>query len=63
MAVKNITKSLRGKTGWKSGGQIGHKGYRLAPVDAPHHIVTHPISLCSKCQSSLEREQIVSRKK
>ncbi|QUG98135.1 IS66 family transposase [Bacillus tropicus] len=60
---KPITKSLRGKTGRKSGGQIGHKGYRLAPVENPHHIVTHPISLCSKCQSSLEQEQTVSRKK
>lgn len=60
---KPITKSLRGKTGRKSGGQIGHKGYRLAPVEAPDHIVTHPISLCSKCQSSLEQEQTVSRKK
>jgi transposase len=60
---KPITKSLRGKTGRKPGGQIGHKGYRLAPVEAPHHIVTHPISLCSKCQSSLEQEQTVSRKK
>ena len=60
---KPITKSLRGKTGRKPGGQIGHKGYRLVPVEAPHHIVTHPISLCSKCQSSLEQEQTVSRKK
>ncbi|MEH7151430.1 transposase, partial [Bacillus thuringiensis] len=60
---KPITKSLRGKTGRKPGGQIGHKGYRLAPVEAPDHIVTHPISLCSKCQSSLEQEQTVSRKK
>ncbi|MED3086875.1 IS66 family transposase, partial [Bacillus toyonensis] len=51
------------KTGRKSGGQIGHKGYRLAPVEAPQHIVIHPISLCSKCQSSLEHEQTVSRKK
>ncbi len=60
---KPITKSLRRKTGRKSGGQIGHKGYRLAPVETPHHIVTHPISLCSKCHSSLEQEQTVSRKK
>lgn len=60
---KPLKKSLRKKTGRKSGGQIGHKGYRLAPVENPHHIVTHPIFLCSKCQSSLEQEQIVSRKK
>ncbi|PFB52436.1 hypothetical protein CN404_20120, partial [Bacillus thuringiensis] len=32
---KPIIKSLRGKTGRKPGGQIGHKGYRLTPVEAP----------------------------
>jgi transposase len=57
---KPLKKSLRKKTGRKSGGQIGHKGYRLAPVENPHHIVTHPIFLCSKCQFSLEQERIVS---
>jgi transposase len=57
------TKSLREKTGRKPGGQIGHKGHRLTPVETPHHIVIHPISICSKCQFSLENEKVVSRKK
>ncbi|MGG5739665.1 DUF6444 domain-containing protein [Bacillus cereus group sp. IBL03679] len=60
---KPLTKSLRGKTERKPGGQIGHQGHRLVPAKSPHHIVIHPISLCSKCQSSLENEQVVSRKK
>ncbi|WP_260869867.1 DUF6444 domain-containing protein [Bacillus thuringiensis] len=51
---KPITKSVRRKIGRKSGGKIGHKGHRLAPVENPHHIVTRHISLCSKCQFSLE---------
>ncbi|MGH0945409.1 DUF6444 domain-containing protein [Bacillus mycoides] len=60
---KPITKSLRGKIGLKPSGQVGHVGHRLIPVKNPDNIVVHSISICSKCQSSLENERVVSRRK
>jgi len=47
------TKSLRGKSGKKSGGQPGHAGKTLLMVDLPDQtIVLHP-SQCQRCQQDL----------
>lgn len=47
------TKSQRGKSGWKPGGQNGHQGRTLKQVDTPDHIVTHAPPTCEGCGHSL----------
>jgi len=44
--AKPVPKSLRKKSGRKSGGQKGHKGSRLAPVEKPDFTEIHPLRLC-----------------
>ncbi|WP_419902874.1 DUF6444 domain-containing protein [Kiloniella sp.] len=44
------TKSLRGKSGRKSGGQPGHPGKTLRQVETPDEIVDHFPSQCPACQ-------------
>ena len=57
-------KSLRKKTGRKSGGQKGHKGHYLAMTDNPDekHIVKS--DYCSKCGDTIdqEKQQLVSKR-
>ena len=48
------TKSLRKKSGKKSGGQPGHKGYTLMTNDEPDEIVEHSPCFCQHCGKSLE---------
>jgi transposase len=46
-------KSLRGQSDKKPGGQNGHAGKNLSPIENPDHIVTHTPLTC-ECGSSLE---------
>ena len=46
-------KSLRKKGQRKSGGQPGHQGHTLKPVDEPDHTTVHRVQECAACQRSL----------
>lgn len=44
-----IAGSLRGSSGKKSGGQVGHKGDTLRQTDTPNIIKRHKASCCAHC--------------
>ena len=45
--------SLRKSSGKKGGGQVGHKGSTLEPVEKPDKTVIHQVEHCQHCASSL----------
>lgn len=58
--LKPAPKTQRKKSGKKSGGQPGHKGHTLKPVEKPDHTVLHKITLCPcGCGADLSRCRIV----
>lgn len=52
--VKPAPKSLRGKSGKKSGGQDGHLGRTLSQVDSPDETIVHEPAACDGCGSGLD---------
>src|SRR5215471_19484178 len=60
-------KSLKQKSGKKPGGQSGHRGHHLKPVEQPDTVVVHVVEHCSHCQRDLrtcpatiaERRQVI----
>jgi transposase len=60
-------KSLKQKSGKKPGGQPGHPGHHLKPVEQPDTVVVHAVEQCSHCQQDLrtcpatiaERRQVI----
>lgn len=50
------TKSLRGKSGRRPGGQKGRKGKRLEMTDTPDKVVLHDIHDCARCGHALPKE-------
>ena len=47
--ARRRTRSLRGKSGRKSGGQRGHKGHTLRQSATPEHIEEHRPEHCGSC--------------
>jgi transposase len=60
-------KSLRTKSGKQAGGQPGHQGHHLRPVERPDEILIHPVTSCERCRQDLraqpaevpERRQVI----
>jgi transposase len=50
---KPRTRSLRKKSGRRSGGQKGHKGHTLQMVERPDHLQVHKVSVCPHCVTDL----------
>jgi transposase len=48
-----VAGSLRGASGKKSGGQVGHKGNTLRRMDNPDVIERHTATSCAHCQAEL----------
>jgi transposase len=51
--AKPKPKSLRTKSGRKTGGQPGHAGHALRMVDKPDRVVPHAVGRCAGCGRSL----------
>jgi len=51
---QNRTESLRPKGNKPKGGQPGHKGETLKPVDDPDEVEAHDKESCTNCQASLK---------
>ena len=60
-------KSLKQKSGKKPGGQPGHRGHHLKPVEHPDTVEVHVVDRCEHCQHDLhacpatiaERRQVI----
>lgn len=58
---KPKTRSLRGKSDKKSGGQPGHDGHTLKQVKTPDHVIEHRLQFCPKTGRTLTDADIVKQ--
>ncbi|ODS43088.1 MAG: hypothetical protein MSIBF_03060 [Candidatus Altiarchaeales archaeon IMC4] len=59
---KPRTFSLR-KSNKAYGGQKGHKGNTLRPVETPNHVKVHEVELCGHCLVSVKGEEVAGYEK
>jgi len=60
---KPRTRSLRKKSGRRSGGQKGHKGHTLKMVEQPDHIRVHKVSMCPHCATDLSSVDVCKQER
>jgi len=58
-----VLKSQRGRLGKPSGGQAGHKGDTLRPVDKPDRIERHAATACRHCQACLTDTMVTNEER
>lgn len=63
LAKKPAPTSLRQRSGRKPGGQKGHRGCTLLPVERPDAIVAHLPTVCTACGGSLAQAEIVGEER
>jgi len=59
--AKPKQRSLRGKSGKKSGGQKGHRGGTLKRTDNPDEIITHRLDICPQTGRKLTDADVVGK--
>ena len=59
---KPSPKSLRPKTGRKTGGQKGHKGHNLKMTSHPDQTILHQVDFCSQCHKDLKLQESIDKK-
>ena len=55
--IKKKTRSLRKKSGRKSGGQKGHPGHTLKMSEQIDEIIDYPVRICTHCNADLSERQ------
>jgi len=53
---KPSPKSLRTRSGRKSGGQPGHTGHALRQSEHPDNVIRHPVDACEHCGRALQEK-------
>ncbi len=56
---KPAPKSMRERSGRKSGGQVGHEGKRLKPVEEPDEVIEYRQERCPRSGRALREEDII----
>jgi transposase len=58
-----VFKSLRGRSGKKSGGQTGPHGDTLRPTDKPDRIERHAATPCRHCEACLTEAMVTGEER
>ena len=60
---KPKTRSLRRASGWRAGGQKGHKGHTLEMVAEPQYKEVVTVTICPHCAHDLSQAAVIGHEK